>query len=174
MSGSFASDIDVDFLLSKPIESSAPTRWERKALASAAGPKTPSRSKTPSRKTPSRGDRFIPVRDSMNMGLASFNLSNCENQAPTDKAAAEFNGKLAQSLFAGEDLNTKVLAFKAKAPAPTADFTSKMRVVYTANKEKEAAQAGVKRATRHIAATPERVLDAPDLLDDYYLNVLEW
>jgi hypothetical protein len=27
---------------------------------------------------------------------------------------------------------------------------------------------------RHIPALPERVLDAPELLDDYYLNLLDW
>jgi cell division cycle protein 20 (cofactor of APC complex) len=32
----------------------------------------------------------------------------------------------------------------------------------------------VKRAARHISNTPERILDAPDLIDDYYLNLMDW
>ena len=27
---------------------------------------------------------------------------------------------------------------------------------------------------RHIASAPERILDAPDIVDDYYLNLLDW
>ena len=27
---------------------------------------------------------------------------------------------------------------------------------------------------RQVCGTPERILDAPDLLDDYYLNLLDW
>ena len=28
--------------------------------------------------------------------------------------------------------------------------------------------------SRHIPQAPERILDAPELLDDYYLNLLDW
>jgi cell division cycle protein 20 (cofactor of APC complex) len=31
-----------------------------------------------------------------------------------------------------------------------------------------------RRGARHISGTPEKILDAPDLLDDYYLNLLSW
>ena len=30
------------------------------------------------------------------------------------------------------------------------------------------------QATRKISKTPFKVLDAPDLQDDYYLNLLDW
>jgi cell division cycle 20, cofactor of APC complex len=30
------------------------------------------------------------------------------------------------------------------------------------------------RPTRHISSTPERMLDAPGIRDDYYLNLLSW
>jgi cell division cycle protein 20 (cofactor of APC complex) len=30
------------------------------------------------------------------------------------------------------------------------------------------------KVTRHIPSAPERILDAPDLLDDYYLNLVDW
>ena len=26
----------------------------------------------------------------------------------------------------------------------------------------------------HLAQAPERILDAPDITDDYYLNLLDW
>ena len=31
-----------------------------------------------------------------------------------------------------------------------------------------------KKAFRSVPQAPERILDAPDLLDDYYLNLLDW
>lgn len=31
-----------------------------------------------------------------------------------------------------------------------------------------------KKAFRHIPQAPDRILDAPELLDDYYLNLLDW
>lgn len=31
-----------------------------------------------------------------------------------------------------------------------------------------------KKMFRHIPQAPERTLDAPDMLDDYYLNLLDW
>ena len=108
----------------------------------------------------------------MNPNLALHNITN-ENSAPAEhKQNPEFNKTLAQSLFAGDDLNAKVLAFKNKAPTPSGDFTNKLRVVYTSNKEKEAAP--VQRKQRTLASAPERILDAPDMLDDYYLNLLDW
>lgn len=32
----------------------------------------------------------------------------------------------------------------------------------------------MKKDFRNIPQAPERILDAPDLLDDYYLNLLDW
>jgi len=31
-----------------------------------------------------------------------------------------------------------------------------------------------KKAFRHIPQAPERILDAPELVDDYYLNLIDW
>ena len=64
-----------------------------------------------------------------------------------------------------------MLAFKNKAPTPAEDHQNSLRVLYTQNRE-----AGMlpKRYSRHIPQAPERILDAPELLDDYYLNLLDW
>ena len=37
-----------------------------------------------------------------------------------------------------------------------------------------ATRTGASRASRHISDIPERILDAPDMVDDYYLNLLDW
>ena len=36
------------------------------------------------------------------------------------------------------------------------------------------AAAPPRRANRYISQNPERILDAPELMDDFYLNLLDW
>lgn len=45
-----------------------------------------------------------------------------------------------------------------------------MRVLYTQNK----GAAPRVKSTRHVPSAPERILDAPDMVDDYYLNLMDW
>lgn len=39
---------------------------------------------------------------------------------------------------------------------------------------KGTAASGNKKTNRHIPQVPERILDAPELVNDYYLNLLDW
>ncbi|KAK9721213.1 WD domain, G-beta repeat [Popillia japonica] len=45
-----------------------------------------------------------------------------------------------------------------------------MRVLYTQTKT----PASVKSCNRYIPQAPDRILDAPDIIDDYYLNLMDW
>lgn len=45
-----------------------------------------------------------------------------------------------------------------------------MRVLYTQTKT----PASVKSNNRYIPQAPDRILDAPDIIDDYYLNLMDW
>lgn len=45
-----------------------------------------------------------------------------------------------------------------------------MAKLYTAN----AGPRPARKAFRNVPQAPERILDAPDLVDDYYLNLLDW
>ena len=72
------------------------------------------------------------------------------------------NSKLAQTLMGSSDATSKVLAFKNK-PAPSSAHESSLRVLYTQNRE---AGFQPKKYSRHIPQAPERILDAPELLDD--------
>ena len=86
-------------------------------------------------------------------------------------AKEEYQQTLQETLLNGRTECAKILAFKAKAPAPPVGYQNSLKVLYSQNK----ASAGRKRkVTRHIPQAPERVLDAPDMLDDYYLNLLDW
>eukprot|EP00966_Prymnesium_polylepis_P129425 2993198-Prymnesium_polylepis.1 len=119
------------------------------------------------------GDRFIPNRSAMDLEVSNFTLTGSKNSENADQqcatpAAEEYNKELARTLNAEAH---KVLAFKNKAPKPADDHQNSLRVLYTQNRE-----AGVKQrvTTRVIPSAPERILDAPELLDDYYLNLLDW
>uniref|UniRef100_A0A6S9SZY3 CDC20/Fizzy WD40 domain-containing protein n=1 Tax=Chrysotila carterae TaxID=13221 RepID=A0A6S9SZY3_CHRCT len=133
---------------------------------------TPKRGRTPASRN--QGDRFIPHRSAMDLDVSHFELTrSCQNENASVNASPakeEYKKELAANLFAGNASN-KVLAFKSKAPRPAEDHQNSLRVLYTQNRD-----AGLlpKRYSRHIPQAPERILDAPELLDDYYLNLLDW
>lgn len=57
-----------------------------------------------------------------------------------------------------------------QAPAPPEGMQNNLAALYSQN----AAQRPAKKNFRNIPQAPERILDAPELLDDYYLNLLDW
>ena len=134
--------------------------------------------KTPNSKRSSgkyTGDRFIPNRSAMDINVSNFELTrdreNPENaDVNASPAKEEYKKELAANLFAGSSTN-KVLAFSDKAPRPAEDHQNALRVLYSQNRE---AGLAPKKYTRHIPQAPERILDAPEMLDDYYLNLLDW
>ena len=125
--------------LDGPIKSSKPTRWERKQNND-----TSSKS----------GDRFITNRSAMD---------NCENiesnfELPSDAS------KHAKVIAENNDTsNSRVLAFKSKAPMPTEGYQNSLKVLYSA----QGAKRDIVKTTRHISSAPVRILDAPDMVDDY-------
>lgn len=80
----------------------------------------------------------------------------------------EYKKQLAANF--GADPSARILAFKQKAPAPPQGHESHLASLYTAN----ATNSRPKKPFRPIPNQPERILDAPDLVDDYYLNLLDW
>jgi len=69
---------------------------------------------------------------------------------------------------------SRVLAFKQKAPAPKEGHTNSLQVLYSASRNLDAGINKSIKPSRHIPSAPERILDAPDLMDDYYLNIMDW
>jgi len=147
---------------------------------------------TPSKRTPCRdtetssgkrrtssstqGDRFIPQRSAMDLDVSHFELTSQLNNEENNKlnaspAKEEYKKELAQTLMMA-DASNKVLAFNHRPrPADSLADHSSLRTLYTQNRE-----AGMlpRKYSRHIPQAPERILDAPELLDDYYLNLLDW
>jgi cell division cycle 20, cofactor of APC complex len=70
----------------------------------------------------------------------------------------------------GVSLNTRILEFKPAAPESSKPID--LRQQY--NRPLKSASTSSAQLRRRIATAPERVLDAPGLIDDYYLNLLDW
>ena len=127
-------------------------------------------------------DRFIPARRA-DANISAFEV---EKACGTPEGAPEVNASpakeeykrlLARNLFSGEACN-RVLSFgcqsaRAASEAASSSSEASLRMLYTRNRH-EVAKAASLFTGRPIPQSPERILDAPDLLDDYYLNLLDW
>eukprot|EP00892_Ulva_mutabilis_P004073 jgi/Ulvmu1/2037/UM120_0033.1 len=114
-----------------------------------------SKGKTPGRSRRERNDRFIPNRggtDYENVGLLQ----------QLDTGASERQCELARQFSVG---CSRVLSFKNSKPKPA----EALKQDDTGPNSRAAA-----RSHRYIPPQPDRVLDAPDMLDDFYSNVLDW
>lgn len=65
--------------------------------------------------------------------------------------------------------NKRILSYREKAPAPPETHLNPLRVVYSVK-----TPMSTKSGSRYIPTNPERILDAPDIVNDYYLNLLDW
>lgn len=69
-------------------------------------------------------------------------------------------------------LHSKILAFSDKAPAQREGYLNANRVLFSQGGT--GAGASRRHKFRHIASKPEKILDAPNLLEDFYLNLVDW
>lgn len=70
----------------------------------------------------------------------------------------------------GVSMKQRILAFKPAAPESSRPID--LRSQY--NRPLKPAAASASQFRRRVLTAPERVLDAPGLVDDYYLNLLDW
>lgn len=70
----------------------------------------------------------------------------------------------------GVSIKQRILAFKPAAPESSRPID--LRSQY--NRPLKPAAVSASQFKRRVLTAPERVLDAPGLLDDYYLNLLDW
>jgi cell division cycle protein 20 (cofactor of APC complex) len=120
----------------------------------------------------------------MDLDLAHFNLTQGENENPCKGVGAivgdeptaqeqEFNKALTSGMTGNDDTNgARVLAFKNKAPQPEDGYANSLKVLYSQNKGSKSKSG--RKLNRAIADAPSRILDAPDLIDDYYFNLISW
>ncbi|KAF3438653.1 hypothetical protein FNV43_RR21417 [Rhamnella rubrinervis] len=107
-------------------------------------------------------DRFIPNRSAMDFDYAHYMLTEGrkreENSAVSSSPLSDaYRKRLAEALGMNR---SRILAFRNKPQTP--EFSSSIpRDIPT-------------KPNRYIPQAPERTLDAPDLVDDFYLNLLDW
>lgn len=132
---------------------------------------TPSRTpRTP--KSPYTGDRFIPNRSSIDLELSHWQLIKEKNvlgpRAENSPSRDIYDNSVAECVLQKPSSTpAKILTFALKAPSAAEATRDQVRVMYT---QKQHSTVPV----RTVPSAPERILDAPDLVDDYYLNLLHW
>ncbi|PWA49238.1 WD40 repeat-containing protein [Artemisia annua] len=112
-------------------------------------------------------DRFIPNRSAMDFEYAHYMLTQAkkgkENPVDCSPASVAYRKRLAE----GCNMNrTRILAFKNKPPTLIEPIPSDLF--------SSVPQSKPVKARRCIPQTSERTLDAPELVDDFYLNLLDW
>lgn len=152
------------------------------------------RSETPTRscsslmdlnKTPTRGDRFIPNRSTTDIEYAQHSISRSRDDLTSSSSNHEsqvsslteqlrrqtMNEVLQGGDAANRTLNGgRILSYRNKAPVPNETHVNNLKVVYSSSKPK--VQAAAK--TRQVVSNPDKILDAPDLENDFYLHLLDW
>ncbi|XP_061372122.1 cell division cycle 20.2, cofactor of APC complex-like [Gastrolobium bilobum] len=112
-------------------------------------------------------DRFIPNRSAMDFGYAHYMLT--EGRKIKEKPAVTSPSQEAYRKLLAEALNmnrTRILAFKNKPPTPVELIPKHILSPPPQSKSS--------KPKRYIPQSSERTLDAPGIVDDFYLNLLDW
>lgn len=123
------------------------------------------------RKSQGGSDRFIPNRTTTDMEYAQHSLMNdTDNTTDTIMSAAEYEKRkmMEENLNPGD--HSRILSFKSKAPASKDGHLNNMKVLYSTGKPSAPKAAN----TRNVPSAPEKILDAPDMLNDFYLHLMDW
>ena len=174
------------------VRSGVRARWERKmhdSSCDAEGAGSSSDIRKPFGSSASLSDRFIPNRAAMDMEQSSHRIlssgsyeesigdrtdgESSEDEYTSDSVASDMS-EYKSSLLGIDDSKSRILSFADKAPAPKGDTVNNLQVLYSASTTARKNKSSTKLVSRHIPSAPTRILDAPDLLDDYYLNLLSW
>ncbi|KAM4605617.1 cell division cycle protein 20 homolog [Polymixia lowei] len=187
----FENDIHSILKLDMPITNAPMARWQRKASSSTtattntlspgksanvslSSSKTPSKTPGKNKKcTPSKvgGDRYIPTRNSKQMDVASFLLSKENEPTDTNNPAADSESQKAWSVtLNGYNIEeAKILHLGGKPLNAPEGYQNNLKVLYS-----QVTTPASTKKTRYISSVPDRILDAPDLRNDFYLNLLDW
>jgi cell division cycle protein 20 (cofactor of APC complex) len=110
--------------------------------------------------------------EDVTLSLEGLNIDDEEEESrsrtKTAPSAAAYQSTLASAC--GMNTNQRILAFKPAPPESSKPID--LRTQY--NRPLKASSAINAQSRRRIPSAPERVLDAPGLVDDYYLNLLDW
>lgn len=147
--------------------------------SSSSGPGSKSKSKSGSKSSGQNGgDRFIPLRDEHQFDQQQ-SYHSAEHKLAAPSSTRDDDKEESESPRPSDTRSTsKILSFQAAAPEAADGYISNLRTLYTvpsASSSSNRSGASFRgKSTRSICQTAKRVLDAPDLRDDYYLNLLHW
>lgn len=134
-------------------------------------------SKSPYRTNGTIGDRFIPNRSATDIDYAYHSLSKSRDDLSSNNSSDVANltetlrrQKLGEVLNVNTESNSRILAFKQKAPAADDSHANNLKVLYSTGKPK--APSAINQ--RQVPSKAEKVLDAPELMDDFYLHLIDW
>ncbi|KAI5670651.1 hypothetical protein M9H77_11015 [Catharanthus roseus] len=144
-------------------------------------PRTLSNLSSPSSKSGSCSDRFIPCRSSSRLHTFGF----VEKASPVKEGGNEAYSRLLKSELFGADFgfsspagkgspmspNKNMLRFKTEHSGPNSPFSPS--ILGQDNGLTPEVSTPPKPA-RKVPKTPHKVLDAPALQDDFYLNLVDW
>ncbi|KAH9919943.1 uncharacterized protein B0H18DRAFT_842644, partial [Fomitopsis serialis] len=134
-------------------------------------PKTQKRSRSqPNRDT---RDRFITARDMTEEVTATLDMMSLNPQS----ASPGHTARLAAAT--GVPINRRVLAYHEPPPPSSSDpllaqARELVRPLYARPGALPTSTSSSTSKGRKIPTAPERVLDAPGMLDDFYLNIVAW
>eukprot|EP00746_Dinoflagellata_sp_MGD_P002933 gnl/MRDRNA2_/MRDRNA2_105726_c0_seq1.p1 gnl/MRDRNA2_/MRDRNA2_105726_c0~~gnl/MRDRNA2_/MRDRNA2_105726_c0_seq1.p1 ORF type:complete len:429 (-),score=75.80 gnl/MRDRNA2_/MRDRNA2_105726_c0_seq1:259-1545(-) len=113
-------------------------------------------------------DRLIPSRDTVERNIGRLKLERDENWAPQN----QYQEVLSQSVFGKEGLgDNKVLSFKRKVERKSNDSVKdELRVLCSIGPDTACRQ----KITRAIEKQATKVLDAPGITDDFYVQPIDW
>ncbi|KAI8719416.1 hypothetical protein NCS52_00722300 [Fusarium sp. LHS14.1] len=149
-----------------------PNRGASSAIANAGSGKLDlsDRQRPKSSSTDSSSSVLSTAADEAMAALENLNINDDDEpdySRPSPNTVA-YQDSLANAC--GVSLNTRILEFKPAAPESSKPID--LRQQY--NRPLKSATSSSAQLRRRIATAPERVLDAPGLVDDYYLNLLDW
>ncbi len=112
----------------------------------------------------------------MDFDLSHYTMTNencASSAADADDGKAALKQSLASNMLGREDASVghRVLALSEKPPAAPEGYANSLKVLYSQSQGDNGRKV---KSTRYVPSAPERILDAPDLVDDYYLNLLDW
>lgn len=130
---------------------------------------------TPTHDQREHGDRYIPARDILNDEGITKKLDAMTLEAVS--ADPVHTARLADAV--GIQLDKRVLGFHEPPPPSAssklmAEHREYARSLYTRPGELASNTGAVTNKSRKVPTVPERVLDAPGMADDFYLNLLSW
>lgn len=156
---------------------------------------SPSSSSPPQRQpaaplpAPRSGDRFLPTRSPHGPDSCSMLLpipSSASKSSTLSSTGRSYVDRLQATIF-GEVAGAQRSLLRFDRPAAQAKTRARTvhsdRAIALLGSSWQSAAGAAYRSrlhaahapvARHISHTPERILDAPDMLDDFYLNLLDW